>query len=552
MRPQFDDPTEGQWMRDNAHYPTPVSAFGASIYNPALARAIETTAAEFGLMVEQFVPYWRSGEMYARVVPVGGKEGPAPPWWLLAVLSRAIPAMRKRMGAADRVMDPATLQAIVDNWNDSGRDDFMRRIQELADVDLFASDDEALRNHLDRIVELISDGQLVHFRLFMPWLLATHRFIRTARSLLGWSDDRSLSILAGHSEASSAPGRELEAIALRIRERDDAEEIAAAPSPIDAIAGRDAELAELLTSWTTRWGLRACVYDPGAPTLAEQPELLSGLIRDAIKGDLATADTSTAVALAEAERKLSLADKRLFDADLAAARDVFPLREDNVLYTDNLACGLARGAALAIGRRLVARGTLAAVDDAVELFVGELRDALHSGTDVAELATRRRAERSWVGNNPGPNYINGAPPPPPDLRGLPTAGRLVNEAFMWAMMHEYPPEQEHAQNGGSLHGIAAWPGSYTGEVRIVRSEDDLADVRPGDVLVARITVPAWSVVFPRIGALVTDRGGVLSHAAIVAREHGIPTVLSTRHATTALTSGQRVTVDGDRGIVTPC
>jgi pyruvate,water dikinase len=83
----------------------------------------------------------------------------------------------------------------------------------------------------------------------------------------------------------------------------------------------------------------------------------------------------------------------------------------------------------------------------------------------------------------------------------------------------------------------------------VRGPEDFDRLQQGDVLVARTTGPAFNVVLPLLGAIVTDRGGQLSHAAIVAREYGIPAVVGTREATVKFTDGARVRVNGDKGIV---
>ncbi len=80
-------------------------------------------------------------------------------------------------------------------------------------------------------------------------------------------------------------------------------------------------------------------------------------------------------------------------------------------------------------------------------------------------------------------------------------------------------------------------------------EHEFGKIQKGDVVVCPVTSPAWSFVFPIVGALVTNEGGILSHPAIIAREHGIPAVVGTGNATSVLTDGQRVTVDGNRGVV---
>jgi pyruvate,water dikinase len=99
-------------------------------------------------------------------------------------------------------------------------------------------------------------------------------------------------------------------------------------------------------------------------------------------------------------------------------------------------------------------------------------------------------------------------------------------------------------------GTPGSPGRATGPVRVVHGPDDFARVRPGDVLVCRFTEPAWTALFGVVAAVVTETGGVLSHAAIVAREYGIPAVLAVPGAMTALPDGATVTVDGGAGRVT--
>ncbi len=100
-----------------------------------------------------------------------------------------------------------------------------------------------------------------------------------------------------------------------------------------------------------------------------------------------------------------------------------------------------------------------------------------------------------------------------------------------------------------LTGLAVNAGVYEGPARRVDSAADFDRVRPGDVLVTRMTSPYFTVVLPLLGAIVTDRGGQLSHAAIVAREYGIPGIVGTREATARIPDGARVRVDGSTGEV---
>ena len=108
------------------------------------------------------------------------------------------------------------------------------------------------------------------------------------------------------------------------------------------------------------------------------------------------------------------------------------------------------------------------------------------------------------------------------------------------------PEPTARRCGGRRRLRAVAPG----RVRVVRGEADFGTLLPGEVLVCPTASPSWTILFAVAGALVTDGGGPLSHAAIVAREHGLPAVVGTVHATSQLADGQIVTVDGTTGTIT--
>ena len=103
--------------------------------------------------------------------------------------------------------------------------------------------------------------------------------------------------------------------------------------------------------------------------------------------------------------------------------------------------------------------------------------------------------------------------------------------------------------GDSFKGIGASPGQVTGMARVVSGPDEFDQMQQGEILVAKITTPAWTPLFALAAGIVTDVGGPLSHGSIVAREYQIPAVLGTGVATERLHNGQRITVDGDAGVV---
>ena len=123
---------------------------------------------------------------------------------------------------------------------------------------------------------------------------------------------------------------------------------------------------------------------------------------------------------------------------------------------------------------------------------------------------------------------------------------------MWEMDSLFAAQQsrvKQAAGSATMRGIAASAGRYTGIVRVIHDESEFDKIQPGDVLVSPVTSPVWSVIFPSVGALITDMGGILSHPAIITREYRVPAVVATGNATSLLKDGQTVTVDGDSGYV---
>lgn len=238
---------------------------------------------------------------------------------------------------------------------------------------------------------------------------------------------------------------------------------------------------------------------------------------------------------------------------LERARHLHAIRDDNESYTLSVPLALVRRAALRLGQRLADRGRIDAPDDVFLLTVDEARAAHADGTDMRPTVDRSRKQQAWVHAHPGPAAYGPEPPPPPSLSRVPAPLRTVNAALSWYvdLSQALPGTAGRRPTTGIVHGIPASPGLHTGPVRVILDEDSLHTVRPGDVVVCTTTSPVWSVLFPSIGALVTDVGGVLSHPAIIAREFGTPAVVATGDATRQLTDGRVVTVNGSTGTVEP-
>ncbi len=291
--------------------------------------------------------------------------------------------------------------------------------------------------------------------------------------------------------------------------------------------------------------------------LAEVPHFLLRLVADQLEVEFSPDQTAQAALrrrnqAADGARAMlashTVDDQERFEHALVRAREAYPAFDDRVWHTMSVQTALLRYLALEIGRRLIDRGQLATRDDVFFLEAHEARSALLDGADRRETARVRKGQRAWAVANPGPPMYGELPSGEPPFDLLPPAARLVNQAVAWGIgefMGGHPGEHD----ASLVAGTPASPGRYTGTVRVVMGEQQFHKIQAGDVVVCPVTSPAWSVVFPSLGALVTDEGGILSHPAIIAREYGIPAVVGTGNATEALTDGQRVTVDGNTGLV---
>lgn len=268
--------------------------------------------------------------------------------------------------------------------------------------------------------------------------------------------------------------------------------------------GPDAELAGFLADWGHR---AAGEMDVALPRWSEQPERLRAQLQ---------AGTRRAPEPPEEPRgwraELVRALARRGSQGLAT-REAF--KDDMVRRIAHL-----RAALLELGARLTERGQLTEPEEVFFLRLYELAPALRGA--LPELRARRAR---WQADR--------AAEEPPGVLVLGDAG--------WVQ----PDATPHA---GALRGLPASPGRVTGRAQI-RRHGDLRPILPGEVLVAPFTDPGWTPLLAAAGAVVTDIGGVLSHASIIARELGVPAVVNCPEATSRVPEGALVEVDGDRGTV---
>lgn len=228
---------------------------------------------------------------------------------------------------------------------------------------------------------------------------------------------------------------------------------------------------------------------------------------------------------------------RLVAALLRAAQRYAPLREDG-LADVGLGWPLLRRVLREAGRRLAAAGAIAERD---HVFWLQWNEAQAAARALDEGAAPEGYSREVAGRRAKWERERAVTPPVI----LPLNSRLLGiDITRWM------PAQTNQAVGATIKGVGASPGRVAGVARLIPGPGEFSEMRPGDILVAKITTPAWTPLFALAAGVVTDVGGPLSHSSIVAREYHIPAVLGTGVATARIRTGQHITVDGDIGLVT--
>jgi pyruvate, water dikinase len=244
-----------------------------------------------------------------------------------------------------------------------------------------------------------------------------------------------------------------------------------------------------------------------------------------------------------------------FDELLGLARKVFPYIEEHNIYVEHWTHSVFWQKAWELADFLLAAGFTEQRDDLFYLNRFELDQVLFDVVESWAIGVPARGRRRWAAEIGRRREVMGALLAEPAAPAYGPAPEQVTDPFA-IMNYGVTTERIQAWLGqgaaasDAITGIPGSPGVIEGPVRVLRSEKDLGDLQPGEVLVCPITAPSWAAAFSVAAGVVTDIGGMMSHAAIVCREYGLPAVTGTGSATTAIQTGQRVRVDGDSGTVT--
>ena len=425
----------------------------------------------------------------------------------------------------------------------------------------------------DRCIGLYNELNQLHFELL---LLAYGAYLTFFQFCQGAFPDMGMQVMtqmiAGYDTTMFRPDDELKALASaahrarrrrRVRRRPHARGGAgrargratgAGPgSPISRRASTRGSSCRRATASTTTTA-------PGPTTCGCRSQRSRGTSRRSTRARTSTGrrtgcwPSATASPTEYAQLLATPEERASFEEMLGLCRHVFPHAEGHKFFIEHWGTSLFFNKMREIGAVMAENGFFESAEDVFYLNIargargalrprarvvgrrGGARDGLLAAADQAAQGDPGAARRSGRRRRRSASCPEVITDPTVQLLWGVTADRLR----AWADQTE----------GEDITGYAASPGVVEGIARVVRDVNEIGTVQQGEVLVCPVTAPSWGPVFPKIAAAVSDIGGMMSHAAIVAREYGLPAVVGTGHATKLIKTGDRVRVDGDNGTVT--
>jgi len=513
----------GYWFRNGLHMRTPVSPLAATVLLPALERHLRSSLTAAGGPGHLFEMRVEGGFVYDGFTDTAPLHEPPD------------------AGALGR--QQAMFLELPQRWERAWLPDIQAMLAELRSLAPAGSSPEACARALDRAGELTDRMWAVHFELYLPLVGGTLALDQAlAEAGIPGPEATALTLIEGFPNEVAGIDAQLRALGARVEEDAALRALLEAGEP-EALVERLRALpltpaGALFHALWPRLAERPPSFDLFEPTWGEDPAPFARALAGGIAAEkqAAAAGIEHAARREATERKVRAAippgQRAAFEALLAANRAAWPLMQTHHYWIDQVSVGVLRHALLRIAQPLAGRA-LASAEEVVFLRAEELRAALGGTALPAGLVERRRRERDAALRHEPPSHL-----------GVPDPAVFANPALvkMFGL-----PKPETAE--GPLQGMAASPGCVRARARVVRAEADLDELAPGEALVAHTTEPSWTTHMARAAAMVTETGGVLCHAAIVARELQVPAVTGAAGALRRIRNGDLLEVDGGAGVV---
>lgn len=521
------DKQTGFWVQDDVHLAHALTPLFASFMVPAVTEGTKAAFANMKMPLTQFRFKLADSRVYQQNVPFPGdveerleahKEAVKP----------LLPVLKQRL---QRIVDEELLP-------------FYHRLDAYCSMKFDAAE---TAEKIKELHDFYKKAWQLHFEIVMPrtGFMALEQLYA---QLTGETDTAVIyDLLSGVMNKSLETDRELWLLAGLAKQ---SREVAACFAEADGSGYRErlaacaegAAFLEKLQGVLDVYGYRCTnSHEFSDETWVENPEQALRIIASYMGKDY---DFDSEFAQTIQERKARTAEvyakmpegelKQTFVMMHEWALDCWGLDEDHHFYIDAMLPAKSRLFLLSVGEALVEQGVFSSREDICYLYLDELLEAIASPSSLQSIVDQRKAEHEE-------NKRKQVPP----FYGTPPQGGL--DPALERIFGGKPPEIEEKEM--TFKGYAASQGIYTGTVKVVRGPEDFVKVKQGDVLVCKTTTPPWTVLFSVAGAIVTDAGGILSHAGTVAREYKLPAVVGCKVATTVLQDGDKVTVDGTQGVV---
>lgn len=552
------------WTFDPVHSGEVIPTLMASLSGQLLPSGFSTAAQQYGMSLQMDMRHVNAYS-YTSVTP---QDLPPLP------IQRAFSWLQQKVpGLADRLLSQALaksnaetlsrMNAAADTlevrWEQEWKPAIRRMLDYLEGLDLDTADPPTLLTYLDEAIERSYQIWRIHFEIVMPATMAIGRFDDFyGETFAGGAELDSQKLLQGIDNSFLAGDRALWTLSRKAAAQPEVEailldaDLKAIPQALAATeTGRGfwAEMEDFLSEYGRRGqqsdGFReeSWIENPSTALL-----LLRSWLRHPDHSPVEQQERLAAereAAVAASRSRLAGRDEAIrsrFEHLLATAQMGMYLHEEHNFWIDQRTMYACRRLILACTQKLAQMEIISQPSDIWHMALEEVRAGLQNqaAADLRSRIDRRRAEMEKFRAITPPRAIGTMPLLSPPKDNPMTA--------MFAKMDGADRSGEaHARN--ELLGNAGSAGKVQGRARVIHDLADAHSLQDGEILIARATMPPWTPLFSIAAGLVTETGGMLSHAAVVAREYGIPAVVGVADATAHIATGRLVEVDGSRGVV---
>jgi len=526
--PDFDiawEPSDAQlqWEWDDMHWPSPLAPL-AMDFGQLILAGINASYARFG------APF----NLRARFIA----------GYAYMAMDYGVPDNEVK-GAFDRLRDAHRAFA-PDNaryWRDEAMPELRQIYAFVAEIDVEGPTGPAVADAWHAAWDRIAEAWRIHFVAIRGAYISSEDLSDFYERIVpGAAPGEAMALISGGNDVLQEVEAGIEVLVDRIGvDARLATRLRARPLPnLDEIAALAPERAAEIRRFLREHGHLGQTFDDLAlPSWSDEPSILIAELGKRLADPPERHAARRARLREEAARLLAAARERVaaqpddsaeLERRFDLAREIGPLTEVHNYWIDRMSQAHLRRLAVRVGRRLVQDGSISEPSDVLYLHRDEVADLLRAPADRRAMIADRRAEQARQ-------------------RTLKPPTKLGREEPDFGVTSRFDVAREEAGDADELQGTGASAGVVRGPARVALGSDDFERIQRGDIIVCPSSNPSWVPVFTIAAGLVTNTGGVLAHAAVVAREFGLPAVVGVAGATDKIADGRMVEIDGTAGTV---